>query len=345
MKNNFFFFASFVVSFLLISGCAERYQFTADKPIAQSLPSPSLTEKYFGYTKNEARVHIMSHKPFRESGEESLLQLTSKNTGVATAHYTTPDTSKNNNVCKKLVIILPIYNSKHTYPQKALALRLLFREEKDIAVLVIKDPTYPVNFTALAAVRSKEELAHELQKFVQEMRKRVIIVRQFIDWAETQKEICKNRIGIVGFSAGVPFASNAMSADGRISSGVFVMGGGELHNVFAFGGAGDIMGARSQILKRFSWTEEVFAQFIEPFFEGMNPELYAGNIDPRRVLYIDSAHDDFIPKTAIERLWEALGKPERVRLPFGHKFSFIFMTPFGLDYINVAIDSFFEKKL
>lgn len=329
----------------MISACVELYSFAPEKISVQSLPSPARIHKNFSYKKTDTEVRIISSKPFREGGEELRLSLAVKNKEVATARYSTPETLEHSRTCKKLVIILPIYNSEHTYPQHALSLRLLFREKEDTNILVIKDAAYPVNSKKLAQAETKEELAREIRLAVSAMHERVITVRRFIDWAETRKEICKDKIGIVGFSIGASFAVNTMSVDNRISSGAFVMGGGELHNIFAFSKENEMSRTREQILARFKWNKEIFAQFIKPLLNEMSPETYAGNINPQKVLYINSLYDDYIPKAGIEQLWEALGRPERIQIPYGHKFSFLSMTPLGLDYTNVAIDSFFEKKL
>ena len=335
-----------LLTLLFVGACASIYPYKKSSELETRTPGPTpqLIDDNFGYTKILPKMYVTSRSGFGEGGEKVKFYITVNGDKIGRATYflsrSLPLTS-----CNKLVVVLPIYDSKHAYPQKSLATTFLSKKEKDTNVLIVSDDSSPVDWDALKSSQTKEALYGELHRTSNEIQKRIIVIRRFLDWAETRSEICKNRIGIVGFSIGVPFAVDAMGADKRISVGALVMGGGGLQDILAFGEARDVKTTRGTILKRFKWTPEEFARAIAPIFHEVNPETYAGNIDPRVVLEIDAMHDDYIPPHAVKRLWEALGKPKRVLLPFSHKFAFLSMTWLGLKYTNMTISSFFQEIL
>jgi len=48
------------------------------------------------------------------------------------------------------------------------------------------------------------------------------------------------------------------------------------------------------------------------------PMRYAPAVDPRAVLLFKTQRDRAIVPEAQDKLWEALGRPRRITLPFGH---------------------------
>ena len=88
------------------------------------------------------------------------------------------------------------------------------------------------------------------------------------------------------------------------------------------------------------------AEKLKPVFTLVEPTVYARHIDPSRVLVMDALYDELIPKTARDALWISLGKPDRITFLYGHKTSFLAMTPLVLFWtINGEILSFFEEHL
>jgi hypothetical protein len=45
---------------------------------------------------------------------------------------------------------------------------------------------------------------------------------------------------------------------------------------------------------------------------------YATHVDPRAVLLFKTRRDRAVVPEAQDKLWEALGRPRRITLPFGH---------------------------
>ncbi|OGY98309.1 MAG: hypothetical protein A3E09_02610 [Candidatus Liptonbacteria bacterium RIFCSPHIGHO2_12_FULL_60_13] len=62
------------------------------------------------------------------------------------------------------------------------------------------------------------------------------------------------------------------------------------------------------------------------------------------MLLVDSLYDDFIPRTAQDDLWQAMGRPERVSMKYAHKRSFL-MSFLGFHFADRLVAEFFRKKL
>ena len=122
------------------------------------------------------------------------------------------------------------------------------------------------------------------------------------------------------------------------------MGGGNLHEVFARCVSPDVVAAREHAMRVFGWTPDDIEARLEPRLRAVNPVHFAGAIDPSRVLLVDSLYDDFIPRTAQDDLWKAMGRPERVSMKYAHKRSFL-MSFLGFHFADRLVAEFFRKKL
>ena len=58
----------------------------------------------------------------------------------------------------------------------------------------------------------------------------------------------------------------------------------------------------------------------------INPARFAGMVDPRRVLIIEAAADTCAATASRERLWQAMGRPERIAYLYDHRMAFLAMT-------------------
>jgi hypothetical protein len=59
----------------------------------------------------------------------------------------------------------------------------------------------------------------------------------------------------------------------------------------------------------------------------------------------EAKYDTCIPKTGRDALWQAMGKPTRVILPYGHKTAFLTMTFLGFNTMRHKIYDFLEQAL
>ena len=172
----------------------------------------------------------------------------------------------------------------------------------------------------------------------------VIDIRRFLDWAATREDLDPERVGLIGFSLGALMGSLVAVSDERVAATVLVMGAGNFEQVMA-NCEGRPGRSREQVMARFAWTREDYRVHMARVMGHLNPENFPGRVDPARVLVIDSRDDECMPERARDALWLAMGKPERISFHYGHKTSFLSMTPLGANYMRRQIYRFFERSL
>ena len=245
---------------------------------------------------------------------------------------------------KKLVIVVPIYGSSPIPPEN-LALHLaVWNWRADTNVLILRGEGDLFDWERMARSATAGEFFREIDASARRIATTVNDIRRLIDWAETRPEIDPKRIGIAGFSISATIGSIVMGVDARVVAGAFVMGGGNLHEVFARCVSPDVVAAREHAMRVFGWTPDDIEARLEPRLRAVNPVHFAGAIDPSRVLLVDSLYDDFIPRTAQDDLWQAMGRPERVSMKYAHKRSFL-MSFLGFHFADRLVAEFFRKKL
>ncbi len=244
---------------------------------------------------------------------------------------------------KGLVVILPIWGSS-TYPPRA-ALRELMKgpARGDLHYLLVQGERPLFDWGALRSAPDEEAFLRLIEQSRRRIETTVLDLRRVLDWTATRPEIDTRRVGIAGFSIGAIVGSLAMGVDTRFAAGVFVMGGGNLHEIFAAcPGVGPV---RRPVLKRFGWTRATFQHKLAAPLDPVNPVRFAGRLDPRRVLIVDAKQDRCIPEGARSDLWNALGRPERISILAGHKFSFLSMTVLDLNSTTREIARFLDRRL
>jgi hypothetical protein len=79
--------------------------------------------------------------------------------------------------------------------------------------------------------------------------------------------------------------------------------------------------------------------------ESIDPAHLGSRVDPTRVLIFEAEREDCVPRSAREALWEALGRPTRIRLPTTHADAFLGLTFRGGDRIRYRIVEFMSQTL
>lgn len=328
------------------AGCVsfERTALTAFANLAR--PAPTELPAEYRYEKRSV-APVLARAPARDSEwyESYAFALPSLGENGQPGNFVTGEylASKERGK-KKLVVIVPIYGSS-PIPSENLALHLTaWNWRAGTNVLVLHGEGDLFDWERMANAATAEEFLREVNASARRIITTVNDIRRLIDWAETRPEIDPGRIGIAGFSISATIGSIVMGMDARVAAGVFVMGGGNLHEVFARGASPDIVAAREHLMHVFGWTVEEIEARLEPRLRAVNPVHFAGAIDPSRVLVVDSLYDDFIPRKAQDDLWNAMGRPERVSMKYTHKRSFI-MSFIGFHFADRLTSKFFKKKL
>ena len=247
---------------------------------------------------------------------------------------------------KPLVVVLPIYG-KSAYPSRKLA-RYLTRARTDAAdvnVLRLLGNENLYRPELLAAARDEGELVAEIEATARRMVATVVDVRRLLDWAERRPEVDRDRLGVVGFSFSSALASLAMAADPRFGAGVFFMGGGHVHEIFAHCHGNEVADARQVLRRALGRSDDQLARLLDEPLAMVDPVRLAPLLAGRPVLLADSPIDRVIPESSRRDLWEALGRPQRLVFRLSHRTAFLTMTPLGLDYANRKIRRFLDESL
>lgn len=248
---------------------------------------------------------------------------------------------------KPLVVVLPIYG-KSAYPSRKLARYLTrprVRDAADTHVLRLLGNENLYRPERLAAARDEGELVAEIEATARRMVTTVVDVRRLLDWAERRPEVDRDRLGVVGFSFSSALASLAMAADPRFGAGVFFMGGGHLHEIFAHCHGNEVAHARQVLRRALGRSDDELARLLAEPLAVVDPVRLAPLLADRPVLLADSPIDRVIPERSRRDLWEALGRPQRLVFRLSHRTAFLTMTPLGLDYANRKIRRFFDESL
>jgi hypothetical protein len=103
--------------------------------------------------------------------------------------------------------------------------------------------------------------------------------------------------------------------------------------------------AKNRAQSGFGWSLADLEHRLEPIFAPFDPASYPGRVDPSRVLIVEAARDQCMPRTGREALWEAMGRPRRIRLDYRHKQAFLAMTPLGFNWLRHRIWEFLQQTL
>jgi dienelactone hydrolase len=246
---------------------------------------------------------------------------------------------------KRLIVVLPIYG-KSFYPSHKVARYLTKeRDAETTNVLLLLGHESLYDWKALAAAQDEEEFLDEIDRTVGRIQSTVIDIRRLLDWAAERPEIDRHRIGIVGFSFSSILANLTMAVDQRIAAGVFFMGGGHIHKIFAYCEGNDLEKARGELGRRLGWSDLHFERTLEKPLRPINPIRLASLLEARPVLLADSNVDAVIPPESRLALRRALGEPERIHFILGHRTAFLSLTPLGFDYSTRKIRRFFLENL
>jgi len=123
-----------------------------------------------------------------------------------------------------------------------------------------------------------------------------------------------------------------------------VMGGADPHEILAACNR-EIERARERVLEQLDWSLDEFRHKLGTALTRINPAGFAGMVHPRRVLIIEAAADTCMPRTARERLWLAMGRPERIAYLYDHRMAFLAMTFLGGNNLQHQIYRFLDRRL
>lgn len=161
--------------------------------------------------------------------------------------------------------------------------------------------------------------------------------RAFIDYISTRPDINPDQIGCLGISMGGMIGTILTAVEPRIKCSVICLAGGDFSTIIA--NADEVR--LEKWLKKRAETEGVTIEQVQKEIKELvlvDPALLAKYIDPKRVLFVSARFDQVMPKDNSMLLWQELGKPEHLKIPFGHYTSII-----AIDYISARTARFAKK--
>ncbi len=124
-------------------------------------------------------------------------------------------------------------------------------------------------------------------------------VSAVVSYLAARPDVDASKISAIGISLGALVTHLTMGRDARLASGVAIVGGGDLADIY-----------RHSVLGRFVVKPRVqVTPADEALLRTVDPLSFAGQNQPRRVLMIQAARDFVIPPRDAQELWQALGKP------------------------------------
>jgi dienelactone hydrolase len=180
--------------------------------------------------------------------------------------------------------------------------------DKGVAALFLKMPYYGPR---RQPGTKRRMISTDPAETVEGMTQAVLDIRRATAFLATRSEVDPKRLGIFGISLGGITGALAATAEPRLGSGCFLLAGGDLAQVAL--DAKNLERVRREI--EFEIGDE---QTFRETLAAIDPVRYAANAKGRRVLMLNAASDELIPKACTLSLWEAFGKQEIVWYEGGH---------------------------
>lgn len=166
----------------------------------------------------------------------------------------------------------------------------------------------------------------------------VIDRRRALDWLCARDDVDSERIGALGASLGGVSTVALAAVDSRVRALAVLFAGGDLPSV--------LLASEEPRVRRYVRAQKARGLTPSELTAALRRSLAPGilhlaeSLDPACVLFVAARRDRVVPYRTQERLWESLGRPERIDLPTGH-YGAVLYAPYLLD----AVAEFFARRL
>lgn len=328
-----------VLMALFMAGCSSRIHY----PRADGDPAAPAhqTAVQFTYQKHQVAVSRPDHWQTEKFRASTFSMKSIGNNGQPGNYLSALYFQSKQAGPKPLVIILPIWGV-NSFPSSALSRHIRRAGGGAVNVLELLGESRLFNMEKTALAPTPDSFLSLMDEMAHRIANMVIDIRRIVDWAETQPDIDRDRIGIVGFSLGAMVASVAVSNEPRLDAGILVMGSASPHDSFTTcGGAAGQM--REMVSNRFKWTRDQYRNAIKGPLAKVDPARFPGRVDPRNILIIEAGEDTCLPATARQQLWEVMGRPERIVYAYDHRATFYAMSFLGGGSLQKEAFKFLKK--
>lgn len=201
-----------------------------------------------------------------------------------------------------------------------------------VAALFVKMPYYGPRRDRTSPRRM---ISHDPHETVAGMTQAVLDIRRAAAWLRSRPEVNPDRVGVMGISLGGIMSALSGAAEPRFDRVAIFLGGGNFAEFLW-----DSPLRQAEEFRR-EWTasggtRDSFAKVLNP----VDPVTHGPLLRGRRVLMIESRHDEVIPPANAIALHEAIGRePQLVWLNAGH-YTAIWYLPREL----VRLEQFFKAE-
>jgi len=204
---------------------------------------------------------------------------------------------------------------------------------KNFAVLAIEEPYFSRDHREGKWWMHQLQNPEDLEKIKRLFRELVVDTRRGIDFLESQPEIDRKNIGLLGLSLGGCLAVVVMGVDQRIKVAAFLLAGGDLVALVK-------QSQYAKILRKHMEKGNISFKAMGENWRQIEPLTIAPFLNDREILMINATFDHIMPCRCTKKLWQALGKPRIIWIPSGHYGAAIF-----INYARVEVMRFFVRYL
>lgn len=161
--------------------------------------------------------------------------------------------------------------------------------------------------------------------------------RAFLGWAAARPSVDRERLGLVGISLGAIMGTTLLAVEPQVGKGMLILPGGDIPQILLRSSEPKVTDYLKERGKREHLRPEDISEDFRAHFLS-DPMHLAPFVDPRKVLMVTARFDGVIPRECSDKLWEELGKPERIFVPTGHG-----TTGFALQYVEARMLRLFQN--
>lgn len=147
-------------------------------------------------------------------------------------------------------------------------------------------------------------------------RRTVLHQRLLLQWLRTSEQP-PSSLHVLGISMGGIISTVLAAIDPDLRSAAICLAGADLANLV-------IVSSESRVQDWLRWRQETDGIGVDSLHWELSqalshePARYAASVPTEKVLFVSAALDTVVPRRNQSVLWEGLGRPERLDVPFGH---------------------------
>lgn len=205
------------------------------------------------------------------------------------------------------VLVLHYWGATDSRVETNMALDLA---KRGVASVIMPLP-YHLSRTQPGFRSGEEAITPDPEALTKTMGQSIADIKRTIDLVQARDDIRKDRFGITGTSLGSIVAALAVARDERITDAAFVVGGVDLAHILWH--SSRVVKERD-ILRRKGYTEDKLREALSP----IEPAQFLPERKLKNSYVVAAKFDTVIPPVDTEKLIQALGSTQILRLDTGH---------------------------